>query len=71
MDEDFAAALREQMEYSLQSVTGDFAPGESDDHGRQMWNRCEALTAGEVNAVFFRSPLSSVNASLPVPVCCM
>lgn len=47
LDEEAAARLREQMEASLQNLTSNFMPGEADDHGRNMWTRCEALTAGK------------------------
>lgn len=47
LDEEFAASLREQMEASLQHLGKDFVPEEADEHGRQLWTRCEALTAGK------------------------
>ena len=47
LDEEAAAAIREQMEASLQRLSESAVPVNADEHGHTMWSRCEALTAGK------------------------
>jgi hypothetical protein len=50
LTEDQVAALREQLDARLRAASEGSAPlpdAAAEAHGREVWTRCEALTAGE------------------------